>query len=218
MNNIKTNTTDLQTLLNKVNELPDSNAGATLTGATITPDTVFLNEVGYANGGEKIIGTFTIEDELNTQAQLLDEINTVLSTKTVVNLQEKTVTPTTESQIIVPDEGYDGLSKVTVGASAVETCTVTFPESFTYSSPICYLGSDFTSQSVNLGNPLTIEVIKNSILVIDDDNLRFNARSGLYSDELVSYIGPATSTPGNSLGVIITRDATFHFTGGSEIT
>jgi hypothetical protein len=32
------------------------------------------------------------------------------------NLQDKIVTPSTSSQIIIPDNNYDGLSKVTVNA------------------------------------------------------------------------------------------------------
>ena len=33
-----------------------------------------------------------------------------------IMMQEKTVVPKTKEQIIVPDEGYDGLSRVTVKA------------------------------------------------------------------------------------------------------
>lgn len=56
---------------------------------------------------------------LSTQAVTIDDIKLALQDKCageVINLQEKTVTPTKSVQTVTPDSDYNGLSKVTVNA------------------------------------------------------------------------------------------------------
>lgn len=52
----------------------------------------------------------------HTAAELDEAVRKVLSGELDVPLQEKTVTPTLEEQIITPDSEYKGLSQVTIGA------------------------------------------------------------------------------------------------------
>ena len=54
--------------------------GIDTSDATITPETVFLNETGYANG-QKVTGTFTIEDEVTAQENLIAQIESALEGK-----------------------------------------------------------------------------------------------------------------------------------------
>lgn len=117
MDNIMNNTTSLQDILTL---LEDKAAGAVLptldnpAGA----DQVFAGYEVIDGSGAVVEGTFTIEDELSAQDDLIAQIQTALEGKAVAVpvLQDKTATPTTSPQEITADDGYDGLGKVTVEA------------------------------------------------------------------------------------------------------
>jgi hypothetical protein len=71
--------------------------------------------------GEVVVGTFSIDNELNAQDGLIAQIQSVVDSLPEAGigeptLQNKTITPTASQQTVTPDSGYDGLSKVTVNA------------------------------------------------------------------------------------------------------
>lgn len=88
-----------------------------------------------------------------------------------VDLQDKTVTPTTEAQIVTPDEGYYGLSSVTV-ESGVDTSNVTATESDVL-APKVFVDSDgiervgaIQSQEAQIIIPSTSDIILSSGLYL----------------------------------------------------
>ena len=120
---IKNNTTSLQELLEVVNNLPNAGSGGVdlpeLDNEGSAEDLMLGKELIDANGNV-VSGSFTIDSELTTQDSLISQIVTALEGKSAAGadpvLQSKTITPTTSSQIIEPDSGYDGLDVVTVNA------------------------------------------------------------------------------------------------------
>lgn len=92
-----------------------------------TASELFADKELIDGKGNKVTGTFTIDSELSEQDDIIAQIQAALEGKaggaTAIEptLQEKTVSPTTDSQSITPDSGYDGLSKVTVNAMPTAT-------------------------------------------------------------------------------------------------
>ena len=70
--------------------------------------------------GNVVTGNFTIDNELETQDDLITQIKTTLASKAECTpvLQAKSVTPSAVQQIITADGGYDGLNRVTVTGDA----------------------------------------------------------------------------------------------------
>jgi hypothetical protein len=75
---------------------------------------------GYTSGGTVSLDD-TIDNEVDTQADLIAQITSVLENKAAGSeptLQSKTVTPAALTQTVTPDSGYDGLSQVIVDGDA----------------------------------------------------------------------------------------------------
>ena len=115
---LQINNSSLEEIITKLNNMPDAGTGGIDTSdATAEPADILSGKTAYVDGN-KLTGKFTIENELTEQEDLISQIQTALSGKSVGSvepiLQEKTVTPSANSQTVTADSGYDGLSKVIV--------------------------------------------------------------------------------------------------------
>lgn len=117
---IKDNTLSLQNLLSIANALPEAGGVElpTLSNEGAAADLLSGKQL-IDSDGDVVTGTFSIDSELSTQDDLIAQIQAAVDSLPEAGggeptLQNKTVTPTTSSQTVTADSGYDGLDVVTV--------------------------------------------------------------------------------------------------------
>lgn len=93
-----------------------------ISDTTATADKILEGYTAYGANGQKITGTASGQSILVVDT--LDENGGTIRTitaKNAIQLQAKTITPTSSQQVVNPDTGYDGFSQVTVEASEGQT-------------------------------------------------------------------------------------------------
>lgn len=95
--------------------IPSGNKEITVNGTGIDVTAYATVSVAVPDGG----GTTLVSDTLDAAGGTIRTI----TTKEIVSLQTKTITPTSSVQTVNPDTGYDGFSQVTVEASSNNTIT-----------------------------------------------------------------------------------------------
>ena len=178
MSNLNNNTQQLELLLQKVNELPEAGSGIDTSDATVTSDEIFAGETAYSAEG-KITGTFTIENELIAQNDLISQISTLVATKASPQGGTDTSDATaTAGDILGGKTAYADGKKIT-GTIATKTSSDLTTSGATITVPAGYYASQAT-KSISSGSAKTpaTSVTKNPTISISSSGLITASVSG----------------------------------------
>ena len=120
----------------------------------------------------------------------------IFAGRAAAQMQEKTVTPTENQQAVTPDTGYDGLTKVTVGAvsSTYIGSKVTKKSAQTYTPGT-------SDQTIGSGQYLSgIQTIKGDSNLVGSNILSGKSIFGVSGSVVVQKYYTGSSTPSSSLG------------------
>lgn len=92
-----------------------------LTDATAGADQILEGYTAYGADGNKLVGTasgdtLVVSDTVDENGGIIRDI----TSKKVVSLQFKEITPTNQKQTVNPDEGFDGFRQIVVNAAEGE--------------------------------------------------------------------------------------------------
>ena len=105
---------------------------------TVTPETLFLGETAHGKDGNPVVGTFTIEDEINEQDSLIEQIRAALQGKAAGSGDApviRSLSVTKNGTFTAPD-GVDGYSPVVVDVPIPEV-----PDSVAQATPVITVSS-----------------------------------------------------------------------------
>ena len=117
--------------------------------ATVTASDIMLNKTAYAKG-LKVTGTFTIDEELAEQNELISQIVTLVNQK---------ANPSSGNTLETCDVTITYISSGGLGLSSTQPAAICYPVERDYYLPL-----------YEIETPITITVVKNSIICIYDTN------------------------------------------------
>ena len=157
---LQLNNTKYASLIETLRGKAAGGGGTDTSDATATADEIFLGETSYGANG-KVIGTFTIEDELTEQNDLISQISALVATKANPSGGTDTSDATaTSGDILSGKTAYAKGSKIT-GTIATKTSSNLTVSGATVTVPAGYYASQAT-KSVATATQATPSVSINS--------------------------------------------------------
>ena len=196
--NLKSNSNSLQEILETINNLPEasSGGGTDTSDATAVASDIMLNKTAYTADG-KTTGSFTIDNELTEQNDLISQISTLVNQK--ANPQGGTDTSdatATASDILSGKTAYVDGEKIT-GNIATKTSSDLTASGATVTVPKGYYASQAT-KSITNGSAKTpaTTVTKNPTISVSTSGLITASVSGTQSitpTVTAGYVSSGTS-------------------------